>query len=49
MKTKKVLKRLGDADRALGKLANLTAKACLTCFIREWATRFDFEGLVAAS
>jgi hypothetical protein len=29
MKTKKVLKRLGDADRALGKLANLTAKACL--------------------
>jgi hypothetical protein len=28
MKTKKVLKSLGDADRVLGKLAKLAFKAC---------------------
>ena len=29
MKSKKLLKYFGDADRVLGKLANLTTKACL--------------------
>ena len=29
MKAKKLLKHLGNADRVLGKLANLTIKACL--------------------
>jgi thiamine pyrophosphate-dependent acetolactate synthase large subunit-like protein len=36
-----------ELEKALDKDAVIVPE--LACFIREWATRFDFEGLVAAS
>jgi CRISPR/Cas system-associated endonuclease Cas1 len=45
----KVADAIAASRMNLSAADNVEAIRFLACFIREWATRFDFEGLVAAS